>query len=257
MKKMLLGFVLLCGMVSSVFGNTPTEKFVPIIEPMKPPPQLFIGLTSGYGISIPSGEIANPFLKGQNFENASANTFFLGISGEFFLRRIDRPSDPASSIGFKIFYRNYSSMDNSFSQTEEKTFGSQTQRVETQYSTTYKTSCINFESLYSVYLYSSRFSVIAGPGFGFVINEELLKRVEIVQPSDFTFDENSFEGDYALEQNGRAAVLKSGNASGFQAYLRAGVQYSFFGETESSSSLRRPLLIILALRNHILLKNFA
>jgi len=66
MKKMLLGFVLLCGMSAGAFAQDDfaTEQgFSPGLEPASPPQQSYLGLTGGYGIPITSCEIANPFLK--------------------------------------------------------------------------------------------------------------------------------------------------------------------------------------------------
>lgn len=229
--KIILGLVLLCGMFSAASGNTPIEKFVPVLDPPQPPPRFYLGLTGGYGRTFHTAGIVNPFLKDHDFENLQPNTLFIGVSAEYFLRWIDRP-DALGSLVFKTYYRNYLSASTSFSQTEEKNSGSQSQTVETQYSTIYKSSFINTEVLYSSYLsLSSLFSISAGPGVSFLINEDLSKRAEILHPSDFTFDENSFEGNYQLEQNGRAAVFKNDKSSHLQVYLKAGVQYNImFGQ---------------------------
>ncbi|MES2764291.1 MAG: hypothetical protein V4642_00350 [Bacteroidota bacterium] len=230
--KILLGFVLLCGMASSAFGQYSIESGD--LRGTIRAPRLYIGLTSGYGITFLPGGIENPFLKDRDFRNVLAHTYSLGISTEYFLVSRMHTRYVSGSLIFKAIYRNYSSADNSFLQTEEKTVGSQSRTVETQYSTHYQSSLFNIDVLYSNPLSESApFSVIAGPGFGLLINEYLSKQAEILHPSDFTFDENSFEGDDQLEQNGRAAVFKNDNASSFQAYIKAGVQYSiYFGSRD-------------------------
>ncbi len=83
MMKFLLCLVLLCGMFSAASGNTPIEKFAPVLDPPQPLPRFYLGVTGGYGKTFHSAGIVNPFLKDRDFENVLAHTYSVGLSAEY------------------------------------------------------------------------------------------------------------------------------------------------------------------------------